>query len=956
MERGKDAARKLSLACVLLLSLCVLPQSPVCKKALAEEAPYGPWVDAIEIYKVEDDLRALQLLEQNLTQLHLPFVTSNLYYQFKDSPNLSYKVAFGLYDELTFNPVGPEFSDGRLNPFSNPKVREAVNYLVNRTYIANEIFRGMAVPKFVPLVSAFPEYWRLVDVIKPLEVKYDYNFSKAREMIFEELAKMGASYNDSDGKWYYKGEPLTIKFLIRTEDERRQIGDYVADQLEKLGFTVERMYKSSREAAPIWLRGNPADGQWHVYTGGWITAAVSRDDADVWASFYTPLGMPYPLWQAYKPDPTFYEVARKLWNREWGTWEERMELMRQAVPLSLEDSVRVWLVDLVSPAFFRSEVEAVFDRAGGPYTPLWSRTVRYKQVVGGVLHVTEREVFVDPWNPVVRSGWLYDEFLKACTSDSAVLANPYNGLPMPNTFVNATVVLEGSEQGRVVSSSEWLTLAFTDRIPVPQDAWYGWDAQNKKVVYAPEGVYAKAKVVVNYGYPLGSVKYHDGSTMTLADWVAMWPLKFERADPASPLYDESYLEEFEGFRRNFRGMRVLSASPLVIEYYTNYTQREAEFIVSYVAEWPSVPWHVVALGVKAEEEGKMAFSSHKAGAKGVPWANYIAGESLSILGEELSDALETGYRPLLASEYATQEEAVERYRRLAEWYNAHGHFWVSSGPFLLDALDYESDRAVLKAFREYPYKADRWSWLMQPSEIEQLTVTACSPIHLLVTDSLGRSVGFDPETGKVVNEIPGAMYSGPRVEGEVVVIPGPSGAYKVSAIGLSEGEYKLRVEWVSFATAKFTSETFTGRISAGAVDAYKVLVGPAGARTSILASVDIEPKTLNAKSKGEFVTAYIELPAGLRPEDIDLATVRIGPVPAVTDPKYSFVTNPEEYVVDHDGDGILERMVKFDRKALIEYLQGIAEQAGKCNVTLTLTGYVNGKPFEGSSVVVLIGG
>jgi hypothetical protein len=49
-------------------------------------------------------------------------------------------------------------------------------------------------------------------------------------------------------------------------------------------------------------------------------------------------------------------------------------------------------------------------------------------------------------------------------------------------------------------------------------------------------------------------------------------------------------------------------------------------------------------------------------------------------------------------------------------------------------------------------------------------------------------------------------------------------------------------------------------------------------------------------------------------------------------------------------------MVKFDRKALIEYLQGIAEQAGKCNVTLTLTGYVNGKPFEGSSVVVLIGG
>jgi len=716
------------------------------------------------------------------------------------------------------------------------------------------------------------------------------------------------------------------------------------------------MYKSSREAAPIWIRGNPADGQWHIYTGGWITTVVSRDDADVWAFFYTPLGRPDPLWQAYKPDPIFYEVARKLWSNEWGTWEERMELMRQAVQLSLKDSARVWLVDLVSPVFFRKEVEVVLDRAGGLYTPLLPRTVRYKQVAGGVLHVTGREVFVDSWNPVVRSGWLYDEFLKAFTSDSAALPNPYNGLPMPNTFVNAKVVLEESEQGKVVSSSEWLTLSFTDRISVPQDAWYSWDAQNKKIIYAPENVHAKAKVVVNYGYPLGLVKYHDGTTMTLADWVAMWPLKFERADPVSPLYDESYLGQFEEFRRNFRGMRILSTSPLVIEYYTNYTHWEAEFIVSYVAEWPSIPWHAVALGVKAEEEGRLAFSSHKAEAKGVPRANYIAGESLDILWEELNEALATGYRPLLASEFASQEEAVERYSRLAEWYNAHGHFWVSSGPFFLDTLGYASDKAVLKAFREYPYKADRWAWLTQPSEIEQMIVTACSPIHLLVTDSLGRSVGFDPETNAVINEIPGAVYSGPREEGEVIVIPGPSGVYRVKVIGLSEGDYKLRVEWVSFATAKFTSETFTGRTSAGVVDDYKVLVGPTGSYTLILAGVDIEPKTLNTRSMGKFVTAYIELPAGLRPEDIDVTTVRIGPIPAVTDPKYSFVTNPEEYVVDHDGDGILERMVKFDRKALIEYLQDISTQEEKNSVTLTLTGYVNGKPFEGSSEIVLIGG
>jgi peptide/nickel transport system substrate-binding protein len=56
--------------------------------------------------------------------------------------NLEYRVARGVYYELTFNPVGPEFNDGRFNPFSNRRIREAMNYLVNRTYIANERVRG----------------------------------------------------------------------------------------------------------------------------------------------------------------------------------------------------------------------------------------------------------------------------------------------------------------------------------------------------------------------------------------------------------------------------------------------------------------------------------------------------------------------------------------------------------------------------------------------------------------------------------------------------------------------------------------------------------------------------------------------------------------------------------------------------------------------------------------------
>ena len=110
----------------------------------------------------------------------------------------------------------------------------------------------------------------------------------------------------------------------------------------------------------------------------------------------------------------------------------------------------------------------------------------------------------------------------------------------------------------------------------------------------------------------------------------------------------------------------------------------------------------------------------------------------------------------------------------------------------------------------------------------------------------------------------------------------------------------------------------------------------------ISATVDIDPDTLNLKSKGKWVTAYIELPDGYDVADIDASTVLLGTVPAVIDTKYDFVTDPNEYITDKDEDGILERMVKFERAAVA------AEVAVGEEVALAITGVAAGTPFEGS--------
>jgi len=119
----------------------------------------------------------------------------------------------------------------------------------------------------------------------------------------------------------------------------------------------------------------------------------------------------------------------------------------------------------------------------------------------------------------------------------------------------------------------------------------------------------------------------------------------------------------------------------------------------------------------------------------------------------------------------------------------------------------------------------------------------------------------------------------------------------------------------------------------------------------IIATIDVDPDTLNLRSEGQWITAYIQLPQGYNPADINATTILLnGTISPVLDPKYGFVTNSSEYLVDHNNDGISERMVKFDRATVESFIynQGIRYD----NVALTLTGnLLDGIPFEGTDKI-----
>jgi len=632
---------------------------------------------------------------------------------------------FGSYNELTFNPSGPTFQDGRLNPFSDAKIREAMNWLIDRDYIAQEIFGGLAVPKYTSLNSSFADYARYVDTARQLEAYYAYDPAHAEEVVTTEMEAMGAT-REPGGVWMFDGAPVTIILIIRTEDARKEIGDYFASQLESIGFTVDRQYKTRSEASPIWNQSDPTEGQWHVYTGGWITTAISRDDGTNFGYFYTPLGSGSPLWQAYVNTPEYTDIATRLWTNDFASMEERGQLFARALVLANQEGQRLWVVDQISFSPQRANLQVTYDLAGGVAgAALWPFTIRFTDQEGGTVRWAQPGVLVEPWNPLGGSNWIYDQSPERATADTGVVPDPYTGLAWPLRIDHADVVAQTGLP--IAQSLDWVTLTFADQIDVPADAWADWDATTQTFITVgtkyPDGVTSLIKVTVYYPDNLFStVRWHDGSKLSVADFIMNMILTFDPGNSASAIYDESAVPTLEAFMSHFVAVRIVSTDPLVIETYDNLYNLDAENNVNIVtAWWPTYTygtgsWHAMALGVQAEAAGQLTFTSAKADALQVEWMSFIGGPSLDILAGYLGQDVESGYIPYAPTmgQYVTAREAKTRYSNLQDWYTAHGHLWVGTGPFYLDAVYPVEGTLTLTRYADYAGEQGAWDRFSSP--------------------------------------------------------------------------------------------------------------------------------------------------------------------------------------------------------------------------------------------------
>ncbi|NMB39606.1 MAG: ABC transporter substrate-binding protein [Firmicutes bacterium] len=718
------SSRKFSvvLVVVMLFSLAFT--------ATAQERT-GTWVDEV-IFVLEENVATavsrLQAGDIDVWANSSSDITS--FNTVKSDQALDYYNSFGSYNEITYNTVGPEFNDGRLNPLGNRRIREATNMLVDRDYIAQEIFGGLAVPKYTLLNRSFVDYSRVIEKIRELELKYAYNPDAANEIISEEMVNMGAEL--VDGIWHYNGEPVEILVLARSEDERKQLGDYVAQQFESIGFKTVIDYRTGAEASPIWLMGDPWLGEWNVYTGGWLAPVVYRDQGHIFNQMYTDRSMPAPRFQALDPIPELADIADALYNREFNTMEERKAIYERALELGFQDSPCIFIVDQMSFTPVRSEISVASDLAGYVAgTALWAPTLRRYDEVGGSVTIALPQVLVDPWNAVAGSNWSQDQMPIRATFDRGFISDPFTGNYRPHRIEKLDVTVK---EGLPVSKSlDWVTLDFAPEIEVPGDAWAEWDPVEQRFITVdekwPEGVTALRKSVVHYREDLfDTAKWHDGSPYTIGDMLFTYVLSWDRAYPESPYYDKSEEGGLQTTLKVFKGIKILSEDPFVYELYSDSWSLDAEqnisdiFAVYY--DYGKAPWHTLALGMLAEVNGELAFSSSKANELECEWLGFEAGPSIPILAKYLDVAIEDDFLPYadFLSDYISEEEIQTRYANAKAWYESKGHFYIGDGPMYLERAFPLEKMVHLKRFEDYSEPADKWAMFEEP-HIAELDVS-----------------------------------------------------------------------------------------------------------------------------------------------------------------------------------------------------------------------------------------
>jgi len=714
------------IAAILFLSPFMLHSS------FAEK---GTFVEQVKFIQYLDENTALEEVRNGNLDIYFFRVSSDRIESNEAREGIQiFESTGGSYSML----VNPSVSDN-FNPFSITELRFALNYLIDRNLIVNELIGGYGNTMISNYGIFSADYLSIIEELESFHFKY--NPALADEIISYELEKAGAE--KIDGYWYYDEEQIEITFFIRSDDPvRKSIGEILASELEQIGFKVNKDFGDLNKAFVVVYGSNPADQKWHLYTEGWGSSGFAKYDSVGLAQMYSP-------WFSNMPgnnDPTYWNykndyidsITKKIYVSDFKSAEERSSLIKQATKEGVNESVRIFLASKTDQYVANDDIDGIINALGAG-VPTRFTTMNAKSD-NDLLVVGVKQIYQGAWNPVSGFSDTYSNQIWLNLYDPGVFSHPFTGKTIP-----------------IRTSWQVENLGSDEKINVPADA-ISWDIGTQKWKNVGDGIDATSKIT--FDLVLGD--WHHGEMMDMNDilyssyFLQEWGSELQDGDNT---YDSEYSPQAAQNAKTLVGIKPIDHD--TVEVYVDYWHFDEAEIAGWASPWSSMPWEIVAASEESVLNGKVSFSRSGGVSKSVSWLSLIVPNDANIIKEQLVEFKETKHiPPSLQNSGHDWQYFEQRYDAAIKWIDENKHAVISNGPFYLDNYSPESRTITINSFdsTEYPFDAGKWKKFEQikfpkitdveiPSVVDlkkdmsvRVHTDDTSAIHYFISNSKGETV------------------------------------------------------------------------------------------------------------------------------------------------------------------------------------------------------------------------
>ncbi|NND86777.1 MAG: ABC transporter substrate-binding protein [Nitrosopumilus sp.] len=642
--------------------------------------------DSVKFIQYLDENTALEEVRNGNLDLYYYRISSDRLENIQNREGLQVFDSTGGSYSILVNPAESE----EFNPFSIKEIRFALNYLVDRKLIVNELMGGYGSPIISYYGPSDPEYLTVIEKLE--EFNFKYNPSLAEQIISKKLLDTGAV--KKDGKWKIKEKPIEITIFIRSDDPvRKSIGEILAAELQNIGFTVKKDFGDLNKAFVIVYGSNPSDLKWSLYTEGWNRSAFARYDS-------VGLGQMYSPWFSNMPgfnDPSYWNyknekidgLTQKIYTGDFDSQEQRTKLIRDSVVEGVNESVRVFLASKIDQYVTNEKISGVVNDfgAGVPsrFTPINARGDSNELVIG------VKQIYQGAWNPIMGLTDSYSRQIWGIISDPGAFKHPFTGETFP---VRATWHVESAGPN--------------EKLVIPKESIL-WNPFLQKWDRVPADTMATSKVTFDFKFS----NWHNGESMDINDilhslyFIIEWGTKTDENDKT---FDTEFTPRASQNIQSIKGIKIVDED--TIEVYVNYWHFDKGEIADWAIVWNTIPWEITAAMEQAVLDGKMSFSRSGATSKNISWLSLIIPNDAKMIKEYLQDFKESNFIPMsLINDNETAEYHNQRYQSSINWIYTKNHAVISNGPFYLESYAPESRTITVKSFDDesYPFKIGKWS-------------------------------------------------------------------------------------------------------------------------------------------------------------------------------------------------------------------------------------------------------